>query len=276
MKKVSTYQFLKALDQKIPQKVLEQEYNRIYKNLVRSVRGYAKKGFDVLFFDIPDKPKKITQGSLRKLENAVNEWKYYTGRPGVDASKLGKNVQKTGKYAERNIGSIAGKDIAKKRQQARATRELIEANKDNQYYKQMRDMGYDLSQIPSDMDNLAIKIYEIAEEALQAGDGKTSRQQALFSVVNLKATLSLQAFDDMGVLDEELSKVYSFNLALIDFESLAMRFEAWLWASDQYTNIDTAPLEAICAAMRENHGEMSFKAKAQIADIDATEDFEEY
>jgi len=266
MKKVSTYEFLKALNQKIPKKVVEQEYNRIYKNLVRSVKGYAKKGFDVLFFDIPDRPKKITEGSLRKLKNAVNEWKYYTGRPDVDVSKLGKNVQKTGKFAERNIGSKVGRDIAKKRQQTRAIEELIEKNKDNPYYREAVKAGYNISDLPNDTDNLAIKMYEIAEEALDSGDGKTSRQQALFSVVGKKAELSIQRFNDMGVLDTELSKVYSFNLSLIDFESLAMAFEAWLWASDQYTNIDTTPLEQLCSAMRTNHNNMSFediKAYAQ-------------
>ena len=89
----STYQFLAGLGKKIPQKVLNNEYNRIYKNLVRSVRGYAKRGFDVMFFDIPDKPKKITPGSLKKLQKAVNEWHYYTGRGSVDVSQLGPNVQ---------------------------------------------------------------------------------------------------------------------------------------------------------------------------------------
>ena len=142
----STYNFLKGLGQKIPQKVLEQEYKRVRRNLVRSVKGYAKRGYDVLFFDIPDQPKRITEGSLRRLNKAVNEWKYYTGRPDVDVSQLGPNVQKTGEFAERNIGSFVGKDISKKRQQAWAVKELIEANKDNPYYQQAKAQGIQVYQ----------------------------------------------------------------------------------------------------------------------------------
>lgn len=268
----STYQFLAGLGKKIPQKVLNDEYNRLYRNLVRSVKGYAKRGFDVMFFDIPDKPKKITPGSLKKLQKAVNEWHYYTGRGPVDVSQLGPNVQKTGQMAERNIGSIAGRDIAKKRQQAEATRALIEKNKNNEFYRQAVAEGYDISQLPTDNENLALKLYEIAEEALGVDKGKTGRQQALFAVVNLKAELSIRTFDDMGVLDPTQSKVYSFNLSLVDFETLANAFEAWLWASDQYTDIDTSPLDRVVQAMTTNHDDLPFSAKAAVAESNEYED----
>lgn len=280
---MNTYKFLKGLNQKVPQKVLEAEYKRVRSNLLRSIRGYEKRGFDVSFFDIPEKPKRITEGSLRRLQNSVNEWKYYTGRPGVDSSKLGSNVQKTGKFAYRNIGARSGRDIAIKRQQAKALESLIDedfklANKDNPYYQKAIDEGIDITKLPRDTDNLAIKIYEIAEEALDTGDGKTGRQQALFSVVGLKATLSIQKFNDIGVLDPKYSAEYSFNLSQQDFVAIANEFEAWLWASSQYGQPDMSGLKKVVDCMVTPQKNLSFFQKQQFAEAaaEADEAYEDY
>lgn len=278
--KGNTYNFLKGLGQKIPQSVKNQEYNRIRRNLVRSVKGYAKRGFDVSFFNIPEKPKKITEGSINKLLNAVNEWKYYTGRP-ADVSKLSRDVQKTGKFASRNIGSLAGRDIAKKRQQAQALQNILNedialANKDNPWYQKAISEGVDINALPRDTDNLAIKLYEIAEEALDPGSARTGRQEALFSVVGLKASISIQRFDDMGVLNSDYNVIYSFNLSQLDFVAIANEFEAWLWASDQYTNPDMSGLEKIVNYMTKSQPNLSFYMKQQLANAAAEEDFTEY
>lgn len=279
--KGSAYNFLKGLGAKVPQKVITSEYNRIRRNLVRSVKGYEKKGFDVSFFDIPEKPKKITQSSINKLNKAVNEWKYYTGQKGVDVSMLGPNVTKTGQYASRNIGSKAGQDIAVKRQQAKAIQDIIGAedelfDRNNEWYKKAVEEGYDIAGLPRDTDNLAIKIYEIAEEALDPGEARTGRQQALFSVVQLKATLSIQRFDDMGVLDPTYNVIYSFNLSQLDFVAIATEFESWLWASDQYTNPDMNGLEKVIGYMTRTQKNLSFFMKQQLAEAAAEEDFTEY
>ena len=278
---MNTYKFLKGLNQKVPQKVLEAEYKRVRSNLLRSIRGYEKRGFDVSFFDIPEKPKRITEGSLRRLQNSVNEWKYYTGRPGVDSSKLGSNVQKTGKFAYRNIGARSGRDIAIKRQQAKALESLIDedfklANKDNPYYQKAIDEGIDITKLPRDTDNLAIKIYEIAEEALDQGEAKTGRQQALFSVVGLKATLSIQRFNDIGVLDPNYNVVYSFNLSQLDFVAIANEFETWLWASDQYGQPNMSGLEKVIDYMTKSQKNLSFFMKQKLAEAAAEEDYEDY
>lgn len=267
----------------------QSEYNKLYRSLKRSVEGYKKKGYDVSFFNLPEKPTKATKGSINKLKSAINEWHYYTGRGKVDASKLPARISKTGTEAYKNLGSKVGKSINRKMQQAAAGQALIDAekqyeanlaelNRDNPYYMQAMAEGYNLTALPSASDNLALKIYEMAEEALYV-DPKSAvngNQQALFSVTEKKAELAIMRFDHVGVTDPSYNVVYNLNLAdgSVNFSDIEAEFMGWLYASDQYNDIDTTPLEHVIDIMTKYNKNVSYNLKQMGAE--AAEAYEKF
>lgn len=222
MKKVSNYQFLKGLNQKIPQKVLEEEYSRLYKNLKRSVYGYVKRGISTSFFRLPAKPKKITQASIRALQKNISEWKYYTGRKltSEEYKSLPSNISRAGKHNISDLSRMA-------RTQSRVSAEIDEAisqyrkdleekiaekNSNNPDYQKMIDEGYFIGDIPDSVTNEALGLYIMSEnvyyeatDALAKGDRTRN-----WWFIQLKAETAMSSFTNMGV--QEYGRLYSFNI----------------------------------------------------------------
>lgn len=279
MKNTSIIDAVKFFGQKPSKKLIEKEYTKLRKNLVRSIKYYQKKGYNIDFITVPEKPKRITEGSLRKLAKVVNEWNYYTGRGPVNPEMLSSRVEKSGEYAYRNLASPVAKSIKAKQSQSKQLQSNIDKeielkNVDNPFLQQALAQGISISDMPREEDNLAIKIYEIAEAALDPGSARNGNQQALFEVVQRKAQLSIMRFDDMGVLDPEYNIIYSFNLSQQDFYAIAEEFEAWLWSSDQYDNVDLSGLEKVVGYMTKSQKNLSFYMKQKLANAVADEDID--
>ena len=252
-KGLTTYNFLKGLGQKIPQKEIEKEYNRIRKNLIRSVRGYSKKGISSSsFFQIPDKPKKITEGSLRKLEKSVAEWKYYTGRKLTEEEyqSLPKDITRAFQH---NIGENAkrvakltriDKEVQEAAQKYREDLEdqIYEKNKDNPEYQQMLEEGYSIATIPDRVTNDALGLYVKCENVFyEASDALANGDHTRnWWFIQLKAETAMSAFLNMGV--QEYGSLYSFNIQHnkqgITYEEITDVLDTALYDSNQLDKDD--------------------------------------
>lgn len=242
---MSTYQFLKGLNQKIPNKVVKQEYNRIYRNLKRSVYGYVKKGVTTSFFKLPSKPKKITEASLRRLQKSVVEWKYYTGQRLTEEeykslpSNISRSFQHNIKELNRraNKQSKLSKDVedAIKKYREELDQQVRDKNKDNPDYQKMLEEGYDIDYIPDVVTNEAINLYNMAETAYSEATGELAKgnHNRNWWLVQLKAETALEAFADAGV--REYSRLFSFNIrhSNREYADIVDTFDAALYDSDQ-------------------------------------------
>lgn len=242
---MSTYQFLKGLNQKIPSKVVKQEYNRIYRNLKRSVYGYVKKGVSTSFFKLPSKPKKITEASLRRLQKSVAEWKYYTGQRLTDEeykslpSNISRSFQHNIKELNRRVNkqSKLSKDVedAIKKYREELDQQVRDKNKDNPDYQKMLEEGYDVEYIPDVVTNEAINLYNMAETAYAEATAELAKgnHNRNWWLVQLKAETALEAFADAGV--REYSRLFSFNIrhSNREYADIVDTFDAALYDSDQ-------------------------------------------
>lgn len=249
----------------IPQSELNKEYNRIRNSIVRSMRRYEKMGADTSFFELPDVPKKITQASIDKIQMKAYEWAYITDRK-VDLEKL-PNGQIPDNWEKTSPGAVAMRakinfykqqKKLEKIQQKRIEDErerLRQENLDNIYWQMAEDEGMMWDDLPSSVENYALKIMSIAYDALSPEDSTAKRyhamtkrkynrrkaysfsgsQLALFNVVKKKAEISIREFLDRGFTDPKKNVEYSKNLEK-DFYNIAKAFEEWLWESDQYSN----------------------------------------
>lgn len=242
---MSTYQFLKGLNQKIPSKVVKQEYNRIYRNLKRSVYGYVKKGVSTSFFKLPSKPKKITEASLRRLQKSVAEWKYYTGQRLTDEeykslpSNISRSFQHNIKELNRRVNkqSKLSKDVedAIKKYREELDQQVRDKNKDNPDYQKMLEEGYDVEYIPDVVTNEAINLYNMAETAYTEATAELAKgnHNRNWWLVQVKAETALEAFADAGV--REYSRLFSFNIrhSNREYADIVDTFDAALYDSDQ-------------------------------------------
>lgn len=93
---------------------IKQEYNRIRKNLMAQVRKLEKQGFFDAREKIPSIPKKITQGSINRLNKLVSN-KYRGLKEGLE-NILGESVRDV-EYKHRQEGARKRKEKAEHRRE---------------------------------------------------------------------------------------------------------------------------------------------------------------
>lgn len=276
---------------KLSQQQLEKEYERIRYNLERSIKKYQRRGLDTSFFEMPARPSKITEGSIRKLEKKLNEWKYLTGG-NIDYEKISPTWSRASEevrnFRVQNRQWLNAKTVERNQQEAlnQMRAEVERNNQDNSYYKQALAEGYTIEDLVTDSENYALKLLQIAEDALYSEDTTRARyrsqtkrkynrqkeykftknQLALFSVVKKKAQLSINQFMNMGIPnDKNAMEEYSYNLQK-NFYEISKEFEEWLWESDQWSNPIMKPLELVVKAMTKDTS-TSGRQKKQFANM---------
>lgn len=201
---------------------LETEYNRIYKNLRRSVYGYVKRGISTSFFQLPKKPKRVTEASIRALQKKQAEWKYYTSQKLTDEEykMLPKNISRAFKH---NISELSRRsrekakissefDAAIKKYRQDLEERIEEKNKYNEDYKKMVEEGYSIARIPDRVTNDALGLYIMAENVYNEATDALSRGDSSRNwwFVQYKAETAMNTFLDMGI--HEYGTLYSFNI----------------------------------------------------------------
>lgn len=224
---------------------LKEKYNKLYRNLKRSVYGYVKRGISTSFFKLPKKPKRVTRASIRALEKSIAEWKYYTAQKLTEEEykMLPANISRQGKHNISEMSRMAHKrsKISKEVEDAikdyrrDLEEKIVEKNKNNEDYQKMIDEGYDIGDIPDVITNEAINLYNMAEYAYsEAADGiARGDNKRNWYLVMLKAEEALQAFNDAGLI--EYSRLFSFNLKHCGraYSSIVEVFDAALYDSEQ-------------------------------------------
>ena len=110
---------------------VESEYKKARKNALNRLSYYRTQGYDVSSVKIPDIPKRITSGSIKKLEKVnanyirknskvVSSVNFITGEPetvisGEDYYKI-KKTYKNKKVAKKHTASESGKTRAKQKE----------------------------------------------------------------------------------------------------------------------------------------------------------------
>lgn len=241
----SAYNFAKALGLKPSQESIEKEYNRLYRNLVRSVRGYTKRGISTAFFKLPEKPMNITEGSIRSLQKKVVEWKYYTGKTLTpDKQKLlPKDITRSFTHNLKELSRIQRsksklsdeiRDAIIKNREELENR-LEEKNKENPDYIKMKEEGISYQRIPDSTTNKALQLYQMADEAYAEATRRLAERDSSrnWYFVQLKAEESLRSFNDAGIKD--FSRLFSFKVSHSgrDWSDIVDTFDTALYDSHQ-------------------------------------------
>lgn len=187
----------------------EQEYKRLRKNLLQSIRGYSKQGIYVAFFKVPAVPKKITEGSLRRLQKTVDEWKYITGRGTAEGLPARVSKIEAGILQQsRNLKELGTLRISED--------EFEEINKDNPEWANALDDGYEFDDIPDAVSNEAIQFYDMAQEAIFNAQMElskkriTTRQRNYWRLVLWRGNFAIDGFTDIDL--QKKSTLFSFNV----------------------------------------------------------------
>ena len=255
---------------KLTKEQIHTEYQRVRRNLLRNIRAYTNRGADTSFFKVPAIPKNITEKSIERLKMKQYEWNYITGYGKVPLEEIPASWEKTSKEAvelraqsnfykqEQRLERIKKKLIAEEREKLR------KENLDNIYWQMAQEEGLTWDDLPSASENYALKILAIAYDATNPEDSTrkryhamtkrkynrrkaysfSSKQLALFKVVQKKAETAVRAFTDRGFADPKESLKISARLEK-DFYDIAKAFEEWLWESDQYSNPSMSGLELV-------------------------------
>ena len=298
---MSTYRFIKGLGGQPGQSEIEKEYWRQRKSLLEDIRKYRSRGI-VVDFDVPEIPKNITEGSIRVLEREHNHFRYITGREMRTSvtDPEHKKVPRSEKWERsegrditiQNAKYLQARALSRKHETELAAKraELERENLDNIFWDAAQLEGYKWEDLPSDTENYALKLMMIAADALNPEDSTAKKyraqtkrkynrkkaysfnenQKALFSVVQKKAQLAYQQFQNMGIGDPNLpekNKQYSKNLER-DFADIAKRFEEWLWESDQYSNPVMTGLEIAMIALNRTQRQSGAQKRKQAEEIE--------
>lgn len=232
--------------------------------MLSSVGRYAKQGIYVAFFKVPKRPKKVTEGSIRRLKQVSEEWKYITGRGG-DASKLPKRVS----ISEAGILK-AKRDLSELNKLRMKEEDLEELNRDNEDWTRAREQGYIMSDIPDMVTNEALQFYEMAQDAIMSASlelskkNLSSRRRSYWKLVLWRGNFAVQGLDDdLGV--QTYSTYYSFNLRESKkLEQLKEDMQEFLYdsGSTQFYLFD-----GITETMTTEPSSLSMEKKRQLADI---------
>lgn len=264
----SAYSFIKGLNGKPSAKIIREEYNRQHRNLLQSIRRMKNKGIDVSTFDIPKKPKRITEGSIRKIEKVRKEWEYETKRSGTSAIRKA-NLQYKKKQAMRRALEKFNENASKQ------IPNIPDSTK--QKAKEWADAG-----IPDWNDTLVSNLEDIINDALleTAGNGAggvSGAQQSYYAMVNRRAEIAFQRFVDVGTGEPENRKLYSWNLAQVDYMTVQRNLEAWIWyqSDGTYDYPNMQGLNDVIAAMTTTIKTPEW-LKRQMADMYGEEDIADY
>lgn len=296
---MSTYRFIKGLGGQPDQNEIKKEYYKIRKSFLEDIRKYRNRGINV-DINIPDIPKNITEGSIRMLEKEHNHLRYITGRE-MRASVTNRDLIPRSEKWERSEGRditiqndkfLQARALSRKHEAEIAAKraEIERENLDNIFWDAAQLEGYKWEDLPSDTENYALKLMMIAADALNPEDSTAKKyraqtkrkynrkkaysfnenQKALFSVVQKKAQLAYQQFQNMGIGDPNLpekNKQYSKNLEQ-DFAKIAKKFEDWLWESDQYSNPVMTGLEIAMIALNRTQRQSGAQKRKQADEIE--------
>lgn len=241
----TAYQFKKGLGMKTTQSEKKEYYYKLRRSLVRSMKYYENKGIILDWFELPKIPKRITDGSIRKLENITEEWKYYTGRP-ADISRLPERVSKTGKDYYKNlrvqVESVKRqRDYLKELDSSKSVDEILEKNKDNPWLEKALNEGYVLSDLPKSSTNKLAKLYELCYLSIskasqvnkKAKSEHRSVQHIYSNAVVRRASIAIESFNDHGGDDPSEKPRIENNLSISRFEDLYQDLYDYIWASEQ-------------------------------------------
>lgn len=198
-----------------PQIVLETEYKRVRKNLLKNIREMTARGYDVSAIKVPKIPQRIEPGSVRALER-INEQRYAKAKYTLTEIKVVKGketiVEKKvsgtkGREAERKISAIKGV----------ATRKQNKADKEARTAKALEE---------------TTKTYtaESLQSSIDYGEARERREQRQRERQMLK---SLQYTDEdvdeekvRRILGEETTQTESGKLTLDDYADILEQLEA--------------------------------------------------
>lgn len=185
------------------QAALKQQYMQARKSFLSSLSRRRRAGFDVSHIKVPSIPKNITEGSIRQLNKAIENYKYDVKH---SASEGSIQRQRAKRYDEKK------EEILAKRRATIAART---------YYHQ------DLGGLPSFESKAVDDLMEIIDNAIE-NTGNTIKQDAYFALVDRRAKIAKNFFENMGINDPELKKVYAYNLEKT-YERAAALLERYIW-----------------------------------------------
>ena len=265
----SAYSFIKGLGGKPSSKVIRNEYKRVRTNLLKSINRYKKKGIDVSSFKVPKQPKRITEGSLRRIQKIAEEWKYETQHSASSPIRKA-NIE------------------YKHKQAMRRALEKFNENAQNQPVKGLPEGTEQQAQawaeagIPDWDDTLISNLEDIINDALleTAGYGAgavSGKQQAYYAMVNRRAELAFQRFVDVGTGEPELRKLFSWNLSQVDYMVIQDTLEKWIWyqSDGTYDFPNLNGLNMVIAAMTTTKKTPEW-LKREMADMDDLDDIADF
>lgn len=261
---------------KSKERIRIEQYKAKRLRLQKNISYYRTHGVDVSFMQLPEMPKKITRKAEKELERAEIEWKYYKGKK-LSYEEL-KKIPDVSRAGERNI----------KEQMERATHRVPEPEPEQEPEETPKpepphggdyppgdewDDWNDDTVPPSPDENLAIILYEIATQAWQDAvtmimDGvPMGYHKAPPDVVKMRAEHVMQAYTDIGMMDDEKRKEFSRKLLESgQFQEIARDLEQGLWDSDSEAYKD--PLDRSLGIMQMKDPELSEKQRMHAGNID--------
>lgn len=234
------------------QRQLRREWSSIKRKMVRSQEGYRRRYGSVFTTDViseleekyvkkngmlPDNvsdlfqmPKKVTEGSIRKMNKLLARYKYEAKSIRIKVGRL-----------QEAIGQEMDEDV----------REQI--------------LGF----VPSEDDQIFYQLEQVLFDGLDAehditrrGYTPTSKQSAYFELVKHKADIALNLFDQAGGDDPKQRIIMSINIKEYGFEKLEHELEKWVWYdSDGGYSPNMDPLNAIIKVMTKPINVTEFEKK---------------
>lgn len=233
-------------------KQIEQEYEKLYKNLKRSVNRQFKQGIINIskFFRLPAMPAKITKTELNKLKKKKLEWDYYMGRTltGEEAKSLGPDVTRAGGQNIREQHNRIQRAIreAEKWSQEKAEEEakkqrisdedLEKLNRDNEDWKKAQEEGFNWDYFPDNETNDKLGLIQICNDAIQEAydqlnSGKGNK--AKWTRIKENGEICLGWLTDAGAASD-MQEWYLFNLQVSGtYEQVASDLEDMIYDSNQ-------------------------------------------
>lgn len=199
------------------------EYMRIRRNLLSSINRMKKMGIDIGDFEVPKIPKKITEGSIRRIKKTQADWHYKMRHGSIYVQRYQKQ-----RYA-RAIRSAMKLDREFKERQRKIYKE--HKNADPRFMPTTQDRGIGI-------------LENIINKALQETDSPSSKdQESFYRVVKHRATIAIELFEATGTKDPELRKEYNINLdedhlSYDNWMEMQQDLNEWLWYYKTSMNYD--------------------------------------
>ena len=256
---MSAYDFLKGLGEKIPQKVLRQEYIRRRNAIVRRIKRAEKiaeqQNKDInIKIDIPKVPKRVTEGSFKKLERAEYQWTWQN--ESGDVADLYKFTRR--KRASQKAAAALDAEFKRLHQQVYSTTTAVSPEN-----------------IPSVEDKWIATLEHIIVSAISETDDPHGQQDNFYRVVNHRAKIALDMFVAIGINNEKERRQLNYNLEQLSndqFAKLQDDLQDWIWYYKPTMTYEPE-MQDLLLIIKIVSGNASESEKRLLADLSADEGF---